>query len=716
MAAAAVAAAEPSTVDGFRSVGNVFTYVTSRWAVLCLFMTVILNRTMIYAALRRPVRLPFEVRVLIRIVPIVLFGYHITQLLFVMRCQSSVVFTGENRAVRETTEPFFRAVGSVGSWWMDDRAVCESIGMIPNNDWIDRASTVQNTDDPEIDLQPPRGSLEYLWPLYKSLSLSQFLEVFSCAVTGRVPAAETGMTLLEHSLAFAEAEALAIRKTYRLETAVSLDDDGNGEVKILKVKGEKIVPAEVLYIALLSSLGHFTSHIMAIFNWQSKYRLISTSVFGLAFMAGFVLSIIKGGVVGILDFPTVTVVGFIPHLLILSGIVTCAFIYGLALIFSSMFPPSGRRGFNEGFANLRANLTLSSVSISASEDFYTVLLKLGFMCLTAASKATYLNEGRAVRVPSWTWLEGEHSKYLESQRSVLGKDKPGSYLPTGTGLGPYAKERKDLTGIIADTTGKDARRSGGAGHWIGAGELLRGVGVVLGRWGLRSTARLFNTPSAALPPAPGALADERQLRDELDSATDDDGVSYTHFLLGDALPDTDASSDFAPSVVDSDSDSDADSTPTSTPRPHSRSRHATPAPDGAALTDLFATPHALASLLDPATAEDRAAARLLARHLTAPHALTRCAYEASLPALSGATEASALEGMLVTRRRAAADDVAGAGPVCVVCQTAPRTIIVWPCRCLSLCEDCRVGLAMNNFANCVTCRQKSEGFSRIYIP
>jgi hypothetical protein len=62
------------------------------------------------------------------------------------------------------------------------------------------------------------------------------------------------------------------------------------------------------------------------------------------------------------------------------------------------------------------------------------------------------------------------------------------------------------------------------------------------------------------------------------------------------------------------------------------------------------------------------------------------------------------------------DESAQSGPLCVVCQTSPRTIIAWPCRCLIVCEDCRVSLAMNNFGNCVTCRRTVQGFVRLYVP
>ncbi|GAA6063851.1 hypothetical protein JCM10212_000331 [Sporobolomyces blumeae] len=71
---------------------------------------------------------------------------------------------------------------------------------------------------------------------------------------------------------------------------------------------------------------------------------------------------------------------------------------------------------------------------------------------------------------------------------------------------------------------------------------------------------------------------------------------------------------------------------------------------------------------------------------------------------------------------------------CVVCTVEPRTIILWPCRCLVLCEPCRAALALRTTAStsiderpdapgggagenlCPTCRTGVAGFSRIYIP
>ncbi|KAJ7644337.1 hypothetical protein FB45DRAFT_897561 [Roridomyces roridus] len=56
---------------------------------------------------------------------------------------------------------------------------------------------------------------------------------------------------------------------------------------------------------------------------------------------------------------------------------------------------------------------------------------------------------------------------------------------------------------------------------------------------------------------------------------------------------------------------------------------------------------------------------------------------------------------------------------CVICVTDARSIICWPCRCLSMCDGCREVLASRSTASkhrCPCCRQVVEGYSRIFIP
>lgn len=62
--------------------------------------------------------------------------------------------------------------------------------------------------------------------------------------------------------------------------------------------------------------------------------------------------------------------------------------------------------------------------------------------------------------------------------------------------------------------------------------------------------------------------------------------------------------------------------------------------------------------------------------------------------------------------------------LCVVCCAQERSVICWPCRCLSLCMDCREHLASfppthpspNPSHLCPTCRTPVQAFSRLYIP
>ncbi|KAK0211329.1 hypothetical protein DFS33DRAFT_371615 [Desarmillaria ectypa] len=56
---------------------------------------------------------------------------------------------------------------------------------------------------------------------------------------------------------------------------------------------------------------------------------------------------------------------------------------------------------------------------------------------------------------------------------------------------------------------------------------------------------------------------------------------------------------------------------------------------------------------------------------------------------------------------------------CVICTTEAREIICWPCRCLTMCDNCRESLASRSSSSkhrCPCCRRNVEGYSRIFIP
>ncbi|KAF9293828.1 hypothetical protein BGZ88_004829 [Linnemannia elongata] len=54
--------------------------------------------------------------------------------------------------------------------------------------------------------------------------------------------------------------------------------------------------------------------------------------------------------------------------------------------------------------------------------------------------------------------------------------------------------------------------------------------------------------------------------------------------------------------------------------------------------------------------------------------------------------------------------------LCVVCQTEPRGILLRPCRCLALCNECREVLASRRYKQCPCCRSDVQGYSKIFLP
>jgi hypothetical protein len=199
---------------------------------------------------------------------------------------------------------------------------------------------------------------------------------------------------------------------------------------------------------------------------------------------------------------------------------------------------------------------------------------------------------------------------------------------------------------------------------------------------------------------------------------------------------------FATDTDNSEWSDEEDGQRTPTRDTYQHSREATPSMDNT--MDLAQLSH----LLDPKTNEDREEARLLARHLESSNVLTRSQYrkmrerdEAKILTtsrykmggsvkMSPEEEEQLLEDFILNKRSAlpptgqstagswdtGAEGMGAEGPQCVVCQLSPRTVLVWPCGCLSLCDDCRVGLASKNYTNCVCCRTNVVAYSRLYVP
>ncbi|GAA5916733.1 hypothetical protein JCM8208_003608 [Rhodotorula glutinis] len=236
----------------------------------------------------------------------------------------------------------------------------------------------------------------------------------------------------------------------------------------------------------------------------------------------------------------------------------------------------------------------------------------------------------------------------------------------------------------------------------------------------------------------------------------------------DAVDESDEDDDWAPSGASADDDDDDGSSSSEwesdgddvAPRAR-RGRSPTLALDA----DEDDPPYALFVDANPDGDDGEALAPYLLAHQLARTScgpLTRRRYRALLPSSSSGAHSSrtsratpldsveALSTAIAARRgevlarlpgvRPAAEELEAArdkwrderARFCVVCQVEDRTIVLWPCRCLCLCEDCRASLADRatsgnggqqpgapsggGGALCPTCRSEVQGFSRIYVP
>lgn len=499
------------TFQHVRNFGGIFAFMTSKWALLCFASAIILNRTRIYTSGRRNIHLTFVLRLALRIAPILMFLSHAESLLQAIRCQSSPAYSVLKYG--DPTKNFDLDFASKGGtlyrlssmilFWQDESGSCQAVKMVRTF--------------PESSF---KGSLSLLWPFFKTLCVGHFVETLSCSVQGRPVMTETGMTIFEHSLAFSEAEAMLsshlglslfgspVSDSSKVKQDVQDHSSISGRLTRTMLFDKLNTTPEVLLMALISCLNNLTSHILALFNLQNRLRLLNTTIWGMCFLASFIWgffnfnsSVDAGGMT--LRFPTVCIVGFIPHILVVVGIIGCALIYLIALSLAVLSPPVGlprpqswmeRIGVAQD--NLQANVHLSTIRISMAEDFYTALLKVGFTALTVASEAVFLNEGKRIGVHRWTWLEEDRLKEIQETRDYAKErlDNEGSanvaggvaiteaHPSTGTTrwVSGYARERtskslKPVPGMSARAEGEGVGALQRSGRYMGAWELLSGI-------------------------------------------------------------------------------------------------------------------------------------------------------------------------------------------------------------------------------------------------
>ncbi|KAK0800412.1 hypothetical protein LTR91_004517 [Friedmanniomyces endolithicus] len=827
-------------IGKLKNFGGIFSYLTSKWALATFTIAIILNRTQFYASSRQHLRLRWYMRLALYLIPIASFLVQMQVVLQALRCQTSPQFPQlrygdplKQLAIDFAAEGgFLYKLSSVLLFWQDDASCCAA-----------RSMSLTALDGNKSAL---RGSMSLLFRFFLTLCSSQLFETLSCALQGKQPVPETGMTIFEHSLAFAECEAMISSALgFGLFGLPKLDSTGQATGQLLsrtEILQRLNVPPEVLLVCLISCFSHISSATLAITGLRDKVRLVNTAIWACCYMSSFVWSFAKVITrpvesvtdLGVLRFPTVCIIGFTPHLLILVGTLVCGTIYGLALLVTAMSVPedvaqgmSIAQRFGWAYRNLQANVQFSassSITIKMSEDFYTTLLKVGFNVLTAASEAVYLNEGSRIKIAQMTWLEqkriDELGAGLEKRRTLaVPSELLGDGIARGVdfvdsqnsaiGYSPYARERKSQSvkgrhpdavrpGELDNGLGITQRRNRMqltfdfiAGiFWLVTGVQAQIVLRMLGKLGIEQrpawllkaagTTKVQRRPSVdaatvretkrdfwmvgptgnLMLPDNDEIDVEAETRKRLQRAGNYAGEEslseqvYDWWRGGGWFGTADQSGEYEARDMDDDVTSmvsmstnasttsdDGNESGRRTPTQHDPygDREDTPAVDGS--LDMTV----LSRLLNPQSAAEREEARILSYSLTSSRPVTRSQYRRNqdrsraklLNGLRGSTQPSSenqdeedLEQFILAQRsktqsKAAktgstwdtgAAGLGASGPQCVVCQSTPRSVLVWPCGCLSMCDECRVGLAARNYTKCICCRTDIAAYSRLYVP
>lgn len=641
-----VQAAESDIPD--RHVSSLIAYLISPFALLCMGMAIILNRTVVFATTRRPSELPFIYRLMLRSIAIY--------------------------ALASQMVPLFKALKCTSSW----------AGPYIPVDVSDKGGCPK----------PP-----ILWDLYRSICTGHFVETFCSVVQGRMPYSETGMTLFEYSVAFQE------------------------------VQSSRKLEEEILVTSLISATSQLILHIQGIFN-SVKFRLIPSTIFGLTYLSYFGYSVYRGR---LLFFPTVCVIGYVPQLVILVIVFICGAIYGLACLFV-------------GPNNMQTSIR--SVHIETSDDFYSSLMKLGVLALTSVTKATYLTEASSISAPLSTWIE-----YIDREEGR--SSTPAPYLNEVTAP-PVDRPAIGPRGFLTLNRVISAMRMVQVLFAIGLYAVWSGFRQVFYYIVSRLLpSKLFNmikfNPTTDSEPETVEFVsnlESRIIYADLDNNYEE---AYVKLLSGDILPDIDNSIDYTPSDSDDEGNEyeyesnytseaeemadelrDADSSSSSnlrlthlseegarrrfnfdstsstsslsTMRSIRNSVNNKSAQSTSPINDMF---DYLLSLFTPQTTDEEEESKILSAHLSSGR-ITRSKYQKK-------DDANDILKIIMERRKENIPPELRES-LCVVCHAAPRQVVLWPCRCFALCEDCRMALAVKHFKGCVCCRREVSSFSRIFVP
>ncbi|KAK9461304.1 uncharacterized protein V1516DRAFT_675594 [Lipomyces oligophaga] len=729
-----------------RRIGTFVAYLTSPFAQLCIIMAVVLNRTVVFASVRRPQNLSLIARLLIGSLAVYQLTRAVGPLLTGLKCYSPVV------------GPY-----------------------IPGYFAVD---TEAGEKCPGVDI---------LWTLYKAFCTGQFVETFSSAVQGRVPSPDTGMTLFEYSLAFQEAqsaqrpsvEILTISLLWALNFLTYLT------LSIFDLQVYRLIPSSffgilsLVYFAVSTYNGRaqsfptvwvigFAPHLAVLYvivlcgaiyilasffsggtsNLQASVRTVNISL-----SEDFYSCLLKLGIVVLTSAAGATYMSEGPVLAVPESTWLEALEYQRQAGFEHINDvPVAGQGTSSALqppVRLRDRIKFSLDDLSEPNAAFSNGFKIN-----TRRKNQFLSGGSGNRTGAV--LRRTPRRRRISIYEVTDGVATSTRTETSAVYNGYATNN---TRVGKPVTGADANhRKAGRFKWLVIIYRVR-MAYRLVRWMITLLEVLFakfvyylkerfstlpeqSTESETVSGSERENSNSNSIVANAKLMSDDE--YYDLFLSDQVFPEEDPTEDFSP---DEDEEDDYDYV-TDVEDEVTSSAVLTRSASSRPLTnelfpELGTAELSLSSLLMPQTLEERQLTNVILTHLAAPEIVTRQRMEQyqqrqydeldweseefeddeyTEEALKLASLITNIRESSQVRRSRHHHNIAGAGEVdsddeevyrpnlCVVCHTSARCIVLWPCRCLAVCEDCRLSLALRNFKGCVCCRRDVVSFSRLYVP
>ncbi|KTW32485.1 uncharacterized protein T551_00575 [Pneumocystis jirovecii RU7] len=433
---------------------------------------------------------------------------------------------------------------------------------------------------------------------------------------------------------------------------------------------------EMIFITFLSVFGILLTQFLCLFNIE-RFKLISSTIIGCSFLSYFSWSIYNGRG---LYFSTTVCVSFIPHLITIFVIVVSLMI---SLIVRLIVNHS---------SNLRTDIFNGTIfvgnnlGLDMSDDFFGLLLKFGMIALTSAQEAVFLNEVEEIKLVEKTWIE-ESDEYL-------------------TNVNGFSKERKNVE--YKNGKQKDTNRYR-VSRWQPTIMLL--------------TKTILTIKALVLWIILVLKKGKIPFYEEHNQDNQDSTFLYDRFIRGYEISENESDdSDFIPSPSIHSSD---DIDWKNNENIETCSQESSSDDNGEnfyaekTFSELFPSLRSLAPFISPEHEESR----ILQSHMTSHMVVTRSKYREILHSKHGSDDIKRLLETIKDRRQAMMELMNSSKDknilqtrTCVICCCSTRNIVLWPCRCLALCDDCRKTLAMRNFKECPCCRQLVISYSRIWIP